>query len=190
MRLHAMIPAANASVRSQSQRELRPRLDSSNAAFLFQFFPARFEHLIVRRFFAAVAHQMFAQGLLFVSIRPWRPMTFGPGNNIPFFGDLSVLVRFLGRIIIFHAHQFLARLELMGVENNNPPEETDENAEVTEEWNVVPGTKGHRAPRPDADEEETLGEHLVSDGREEAAHDQMLERRREELEEEGGITWA
>ena len=81
-----------------------------------------------------------------------------------------------------------ARQELMGVENNNPPEETDENAEVTEEWNVVPGTKGHRTPRPDADEEETLGEHLVSDGREEAAHDQMLEARREELEEEGGIT--
>jgi hypothetical protein len=38
------------------------------------------------------------------------------------------------------------------------------------------------------DEEETVGEHLVSDGREEAAHDQMLEARREELEQEGGIT--
>jgi hypothetical protein len=81
-----------------------------------------------------------------------------------------------------------ARQELMGVENNNPPEETADNAEVTEEWNVVPGTKGHRTPRQIPEEEESLGEHLVSDGREEAAHDQMLEARREELEEEGGIT--
>jgi hypothetical protein len=38
------------------------------------------------------------------------------------------------------------------------------------------------------EEEETLGEQLVTDGLEEAAHDQMLEARREELEQEGGIT--
>src|ERR1043166_8958691 len=95
-----MIPAANASVRSQSQRELRPRLDSSNAAFLFQFFPARFEHLIVRRFFAAVVNQMFTQSFLFVSIGPRRAMTFRPGKNVPFLGDLGILVGFLGRIII------------------------------------------------------------------------------------------
>jgi hypothetical protein len=35
-------------------------------------------------------------------------------------------------------------------------------------------------------EEETLGERLVTDGLEEAAHDQMLEARRVELEQEGG----
>ena len=38
----------------------------------------------------------------------------------------------------------------------------------------------HRAPRPGFDEDdETLGQSLVSGGLEEAAHDQMLEARRE-----------
>jgi hypothetical protein len=37
------------------------------------------------------------------------------------------------------------------------------------------------------EEEETVGEHLVTGGVEEATHDQMLEARREELEQEGGI---
>jgi len=82
-----------------------------------------------------------------------------------------------------------AREELMGAENHEPPEETPANAEVTEEWEMIPGSKGHRAPRPGTEEdEESVGEHLVVDGLEEAAHDQMLEARREELEQEGGIT--
>lgn len=79
-----------------------------------------------------------------------------------------------------------AREELMGVEHASAPEETEQNAKVTEEWNVVPSSTGHRAPRPGVEEDETLGERLVTDGLEEAAHDQMLEARREELEEEGG----
>ncbi|HWX15239.1 MAG TPA: hypothetical protein VNY07_01510 [Chthoniobacterales bacterium] len=79
-----------------------------------------------------------------------------------------------------------AREELMGVEHASAPEETEQNAKVTEEWNVVPSSTGHRAPRPGMEEDETLGERLVTDGLEEAAHDQMLEARREELEEEGG----
>jgi hypothetical protein len=79
-----------------------------------------------------------------------------------------------------------ARKELMGVERPSAPEETEQNAKVTEEWNVVPSSSGHRAPRPGVEEDETLGEQLVTDGLEEAAHDQMLEARREELEQEGG----
>jgi hypothetical protein len=79
-----------------------------------------------------------------------------------------------------------AREELIGVEHVSAPEETEQNAKVTEEWNVVPSSTGHRAPRPGVEEDETLGEQLVTDGLEEAAHDQMLEARREELEEEGG----
>jgi hypothetical protein len=79
-----------------------------------------------------------------------------------------------------------AREELMGVEHASAPEETEQNAKVTEEWNVVPSSTGHRAPRPGVEEDETLGEQLVTDGLEEAAHDQMLEARREELKEEGG----
>ena len=56
------------------------------------------------------------------------------------------------------------------------------------DWTSGPN-RGHRVPRPGIDEEEeTVGENLVTGGDEEAAHDQMLEARREELEQEGGIT--
>src|SRR5437870_5060870 len=77
-----------------------------------------------------------------------------------------------------------ARAELMGAENNKPPEETPDNSEMTEEWEVTPDDRGHRVPRSGVDdEEETVGEHLVTGGVEEATHDQMLEARREELEQ-------
>jgi hypothetical protein len=76
-----------------------------------------------------------------------------------------------------------ARRELLGTQAHTAPEETVENAEVVEEWNVVASSSGHRAPR--GEDEETLGEQLVSDGLEEAAHDQMVEARKEELEQEG-----
>ncbi|MEY2561001.1 MAG: hypothetical protein QOG51_1416 [Verrucomicrobiota bacterium] len=76
-----------------------------------------------------------------------------------------------------------ARRELLGTQESGAPEETDDNAEVVEEWNVVASSKGHRAPR--VEDEENVGEHLVADGIEEAAHDQMVEARKEELEQEG-----
>src|SRR5215471_1016230 len=78
-----------------------------------------------------------------------------------------------------------ARHELMGEENNVPPEETPDNADMTEEWNVIASSKGHRIPRPGTEEEESVGEHLVIEGIEEATHDQMLEARREERDQEG-----
>jgi hypothetical protein len=80
-----------------------------------------------------------------------------------------------------------ARRELLGVENNTPPEETADNAQLVDEWDMIAASKGHRSPRPGVEEEETVGEHCVIDGLEEAMHDQMLEARREELEQEGGI---
>ena len=52
-------------------------------------------------------------------------------------------------------------------------------------WNVIASSKGHRIPRPGTEEEETVGEHLVIEGIEEATHDQMLEARLEEREQEG-----
>ena|SRR5688500_18199411 len=76
-----------------------------------------------------------------------------------------------------------ARRELLGTQAHTAPEETEENAEVVEEWNMVASSTGHRAPR--GEDEENLGEQLVADGIEEAAHDQMLEARKEELEQEG-----
>lgn len=82
-----------------------------------------------------------------------------------------------------------ARRELLGETNDMPPEEDSKNIKLEEEWEVTPDDRGHRVPRPGIEEDEkSLGEYLVSDGREEAARDQMLEARREELEQEGGIT--
>lgn len=75
-----------------------------------------------------------------------------------------------------------ARRELLGTQATTAPEETEANAEVVEEWNVVASSTGHRAPR--VEDDENLGEQLVSDGIEEAVHDQMLEARKEELEQE------
>lgn len=118
----------------------------------------------------------------------------GSGMGVPSSEDIEKRAREIAMIDERNPDEFTdaewkqAREELMGADNNNPPEETPENSEVTEEWEVVAGSKGHRAPRQIPEEDESLGEHLVSDGREEAAHDQMLEARKEELEQEGGIT--
>jgi hypothetical protein len=76
-----------------------------------------------------------------------------------------------------------ARRELLGSQDTNAPEETEDNAEVVEEWNVVASSAGHRAPR--IEDDESLGEQLVTDGVEEAVHDLMLEARKEELQQEG-----
>src|SRR5947207_15388417 len=55
-----------------------------------------------------------------------------------------------------------ARRELLGTQPNTAPEETEENAEVVEEWNVVASSTGHRARR--VEDEANLGEQLVIDG--------------------------
>ena len=79
-----------------------------------------------------------------------------------------------------------AREELMGrLEIPPPPEETKQTAALTDDWYVAAPSRGQRAPRPGTEEEETVGEQLVTDGVEEATHDQMLEARTEELEQEG-----
>ena len=81
-----------------------------------------------------------------------------------------------------------ARRELHGEILPSPPEESEEAAKMQEEWEVTPDDRGHRVSRPGvSDNEETVGEQLVTDGVEEAIHDQMLVARREELEQEGGI---
>lgn len=76
-----------------------------------------------------------------------------------------------------------ARRELLGAQDFSAPEETEANADVVEEWNVVASSAGHRAPR--GDDEESVGEQLVEEGVQEAEHDQMVEARKEELEQEG-----
>ena len=77
-----------------------------------------------------------------------------------------------------------ARRELMGIPAADAPEELGGGVEVADdEHEIVPESLAHRAPRA-GQEDETLGESLVSGGIEEAAHDQMLEARREEHESE------
>lgn len=81
-----------------------------------------------------------------------------------------------------------ARRELLGETLPPPLEESEQAAKMQEEWEITPDDRGHRVERPGVSEDdETVGERLVTDGVEEATHDQMLEARKEELEQEGGI---
>ena len=77
-----------------------------------------------------------------------------------------------------------ARRELMGTSDQRSPEEVEHSDDMRDDWEVTANTTGGRAPRAGLDDDETLGAHLVDDGREEAAHDQMLEARREDLSQE------
>jgi hypothetical protein len=77
-----------------------------------------------------------------------------------------------------------AKNELIGVEGSHAPEVDDEVDDELSERDDVPGASGHRTPRSGFDEDKNVGEELVSGGIEEAAHDQMLEARREELDQE------
>jgi len=71
--------------------------------------------------------------------------------------------------------------EIALIDERDPDDFTDSDSE--DEHEIVPESPGHRAPRPGFDEDdETLGQSLVTDGLEEAAHDQMLEARLEEHE--------
>jgi len=77
-----------------------------------------------------------------------------------------------------------AKNELIGLTGSHAPEVDEEVEEELSERDEIPGASGHRTPRNGFDDEEQVGEELVVDGIEEAAHDQMLEARREELDEE------
>jgi hypothetical protein len=77
-----------------------------------------------------------------------------------------------------------AKNELLGVTGAHAPEVDDDVDEELSERDDIPGASGHRMPKNGFEDEEAVGEELVSDGIEEAAHDQMLEARLEEREEE------
>ena len=79
-----------------------------------------------------------------------------------------------------------ARAELMGVASDAAPEETADNAELTEEWSAVAADTGHRTGRAGEDDE-MLGQQLVEGGVEEATHDSMVEAARSEQSQEGGV---
>lgn len=77
-----------------------------------------------------------------------------------------------------------AKNELLGLAGPHAPEVDDEVEGELSERDDIPGASGHRSPKNAFADEEAVGEELVTDGIEEAAHDQMVEARREELEEE------
>jgi hypothetical protein len=79
-----------------------------------------------------------------------------------------------------------AQRELMGKEMIPAAEDHDERTDGMIDRDEVPDESGHRVPRAGLeDDDETLGAHLVEDGNEEAAHDQMVEAAREDQQAEG-----
>ncbi len=78
-----------------------------------------------------------------------------------------------------------ARKELSGSETVTPADDTNEIIEGISDRDSVPGESGHRAARTGFDEDESVGEQLVTDGLEDAAHDQMVEAAREDQAQEG-----
>jgi hypothetical protein len=89
------------------RQESRPRLDSSNFAFLLDFFPARFEHLIVRCLFDTVGHKMLAQGFLFfLEARTGRAMSLGRCDDRPLLGQICILFGLLLRYRMFRTSRF------------------------------------------------------------------------------------
>ena len=119
----------------------------------------------------------------------------GNGMGVPSPEDIEKRAREIAMIDERNPDEFTeadwgqARKELLGAEHPTPQEESKESAQMSEDWYVAAPSRGHKAPRAGADEnEETVGENLVNDGVEEATHDQMIEARKEELKEEGDIT--
>jgi hypothetical protein len=77
-----------------------------------------------------------------------------------------------------------ARREISGAEVITPADDTDGVIDTMSDRDSVPGESGHRAARAGFDEDESLGEQLVTGGLEEAAHDQMVEAAKEDQEQE------
>ncbi len=78
-----------------------------------------------------------------------------------------------------------AHKELLGVDVVTAAEDTDEIVDGLSDRDGVPGESGTRAPRVGLDDDESLGEQLVTGGLEEAAHDQMVEAARDDQSQEG-----
>jgi hypothetical protein len=79
-----------------------------------------------------------------------------------------------------------ARSELMGLGSGLAPEEIEQAAPPAGEWDAVATDRGHRAGRAGEDDE-MLGAQLVAGGVDEATHDSMVQARKDELSQEGGV---
>ena len=76
-----------------------------------------------------------------------------------------------------------ARRELHGAAIPAPPEETTQNAEVVEEWEVVAPSAGHRVRARDSKTTKISGSNWWPAASRKRRHDQMVEAHREKLEQ-------
>lgn len=77
-----------------------------------------------------------------------------------------------------------AQKELLGRETITAADDADEVVDSLSDRDEVPGEAGHRTGRIGEDDE-MLGEQLVTGGVEEAAHDQMVEAAQDDQTQEG-----
>lgn len=74
-----------------------------------------------------------------------------------------------------------ACLELSGEWADDAEEEGAMVAAATS-WGDTPGSTGHRVPTTDEEDDSTIGERLVTEGAEEALHDEMLEAHKKNID--------
>ena len=83
-----------------------------------------------------------------------------------------------------------ARRELTGEPETNPKEAALESAPVSERWDPVPGSTGHKLPVPPGDDEDDDGrsdnERLVEEGVAGAELDHMVQAARAAEKQDGG----
>jgi hypothetical protein len=72
----------------------------------------------------------------------------------------------------------MAKLELHGGSSHSPSDGEDEMAEFVSGRDMVSGSVGHHTENQGIENDENMAEELVSEGMEEAVHDQMLEARK------------
>src|SRR4029077_9569990 len=89
---------------------LRLKLYSKNFSLLFEFFPARFKHLVVSRFLETVDHAMLAYRFLFLRAGTRQSVALGAGHYTPFLRKIGIVRGLFRRCIIFRSHQFVASL--------------------------------------------------------------------------------
>src|SRR5206468_7327758 len=88
--------------------QLKP--DSKIFSLLFEFFSARFEHLVVGRFLETVDHAMLAYRFLFLDTGTRQSVALGAGHHTPFFRKIGIVRGLFRRRVVFRSHQFVASL--------------------------------------------------------------------------------
>jgi hypothetical protein len=88
-----------------------------------------------------------------------------------------------GRSEAAEQDRFRAREELLHAGTPPPPPEADESTKPVESWGKGPASRAQRGVRTDLEDEVSAAEQLVSEGLEEADHDQRLSATEEQSRE-------